>query len=233
MILAGGVGSRVGASIPKQFIEVGGKPILVYTLEKFQSCEDIDAIEVVCIASYIDECRRLVRKYHLDKVSMIVEGGETYQDSVINGINALGDVCSDDDIVSIHFGAGPFVTEDIISDSIRVARRHGNGISSDPVVLCLAEKDPKDGDRSSIVGRDRDRVMGLNSPQSFRYSYLVNLYKEGAKRGVLDKIDPHTTTLMAALGKRLFFSKGSTANIKITTPDDLKLFEGWVTVSNL
>ena len=228
MILAGGVGSRVGADIPKQFIEVQGKPILIHTLEKFQACNLVDEIEVVCIASYIDKLQDMVREYHLSKVTHIVEGGATYQDSVIQGLSALEDVCTEEDVVSIHFGAGPFVTEEIITDSIRVAQEYGNGISSDPVVLCLAEKDASDGNRSSVIGCDRDRVMGLNSPQSFRFGLVRDMYAEGERQGLFEKIDPHTTTLMAALGVRLYFSKGSTANIKITTADDLRLFEGWL-----
>lgn len=228
MILAGGVGSRVGADVPKQFIEVGGKPILVHTLERFQECDAVDFVEVVCIASWIGECRRLVAEHGLGKVSLVVEGGATYQDSVINGLAALEGRCADNDVVAIHFAAAPFVTEEIIEDSIRVACEFGNGISSDPVVLCLAEKDPADDDRSSIVGRDRDRVLGLNSPQSFKYGLIRGMYEQAAEEGVLGRIDPHTTSLMAALGERIYFSKGSTANIKITTADDLRLFRGWL-----
>ena len=110
---------------------------------------------------------------------------------------------------------------------------HGNGISVDPVVLCLAEKDALDNGQSSLIGHDRERVVGLNCPQSFQFDYLLDLYDEGKERDVLDKIDPHTTTLMAALGRRLYFSKGSTANIKITTPDDLRLFQGWLLTEGL
>lgn len=218
----------MGVGIPKQFIEVRGKPVIAYTLERFQMCSLVDAIEVVCVSSYVKKLGSIARKYGLTKVRFVVEGGETYQDSVINGIEALRDACGDDDIVSIHFAASPFVTEDIIVDSVSVAAKYGNGISSDPVVLCLAEKDTTDGGLSSIVGHDRERMMGLNSPQSFRFGLLKGLYAEGAAKGILDEIDPHTTSLMAALGCRIYFSKGSTANIKITTADDLRLFEGWV-----
>lgn len=233
VILAGGVGKRVGASIPKQFIEVQGKPILIHTIEKFQNCDMVDAIEVVCIASYMDEFKEMVKKYNLTKVKYIVEGGDTYQESVINGLKALESVCADDDIVAIHFGAGPFVTDEIIADSIKVAQEFGNGISSDPVVLCLAEKDPADNDRSSIIGRDRDRVLGLNSPQTFQYGFIRDMYAEGEEKGIFEKIDPHTTSLMAALGKRLYFSKGSSLNIKITSAEDIKLFDAYLIAQNL
>lgn len=228
LILAGGTGERVGAPVPKQFIEVEGKPVIVYTLERFEECGDVDAVVVACLPSWIDELRALAEQFGLSKVCKVIEGGVTYQDSVMRGLAAVERICSDDDVVAIHFAASPFVTGEIISDSIRVAREHGNGISSDPVVLCLAQKDILDDDRSSLIGLDRDRVLGLNSPQSFTLGYLRDLYAEGEDRGILDKIDPHTTSLMAALGRRLYFSKGSTANIKITKPEDLRLFRGWV-----
>ena len=230
MILAGGVGSRVGADVPKQFIEVGGKPILVHTLELFQGHPDIDEVEVVCIASCMDEMRRLKERFGITKATRIVEGGATYQDSVRAGIEGLRDTCRAGDIVSIHFGASPFVTPEIIADSIYVARKHGNGISSDPVVLCLAEKDAADGDRSSVDGIDRDRYMGLNSPQSFEWSLLDRMYREGDELDIWGSIDPHTTSLMPALGVRLHFSLGSSTNIKITTAEDVDLFRAWLAV---
>lgn len=232
LILAGGTGVRMGAGIPKQFIEVEGKPVIAYTLAQFEMCDEIDKVVVACVPSWIEQLNSIVSKFGFSKVFKIIEGGDTYQESVMHGLAFLGGVCAEDDIIAIHFAASPFVTEEIIADSVRVASEHGNGISCDPVVLCLAQKDVLDGDRSSLIGHDRDRMVGLNSPQSFRYGYLRDLYEEGRQRGVLDKIDPHTTTLMAALGHRLYFSKGSTANIKITTPDDLRLFRGWVLTGN-
>ncbi len=231
LILAGGTGERVGAPVPKQFIEVCGKPVVVHTLERFEECPGVDRVVVACVPSWMEEMRALVDRFDLSKVTDVIEGGATYQETVMRGIEFLEGVCADDDVVAIHFAASPFVTGEIISDSIRVATEHGNGVSADPVVLCLAEKDALDGDRSSLIGHDRDRMAGLNSPQSFRFGYLRDLYAEGEERGVLDRIDPHTTTLMAALGRRLYFSKGSTSNIKITTPGDLRLFEGWVLTS--
>lgn len=122
IILAGGVGSRVGADKPKQFIEILGKPVLVYTIEAFQNHPDIDAIEIVCIKSHIDYLKGLIEEYKLDKVRWIAEGGEDFQHSVINGVNNLKGKLSDDDIVLVHYGASPFVSEEIITDAIRVAK---------------------------------------------------------------------------------------------------------------
>ena len=228
IILAGGVGSRIGAKVPKQFIEVQGKPILIHTLEVFQNSNEIDAIEIVCIASYMDLLRQMVKDYGITKATYIVEGGATYQESVICGMEGLEPVLADDDIVAIHFGAGAFVTNDIIEDSIRVAKENGNGISSNPVVLCLAIRDPRDPEHFSTEGDDRDRFMGMNSPQTFQWAFLRDLYKEGFETGVIYEIDPHTTSLMAALRKPLYFSKGSSMNIKITSRDDVRLFNAYL-----
>ena len=118
IILAGGVGSRVGADRPKQFIEILGKPILVYTIEAFQNHPEIDAIEVVCIESHIDYLKELVEKFNLDKVKWITPGGKDFQHSVINGFNNLKGKLDDKDIVLVHYGASPFISEDIISDAI-------------------------------------------------------------------------------------------------------------------
>ena len=160
MILAGGVGSRLGAAIPKQFIPVRGKPIIIHTLELFQNDPEIDAIEAVCKA-------------------------------------------------------------------------HGNGISTNDSVLCLCTKDPQHPERSAL-GVDRSQVMGLNAPQTFRYGYLKALYAEGMEKDVMDKLaDPHTTTLMLELGHPIYFSKSNQTNIKITTKEDLLLFEGYLLAKEL
>ena len=218
MILAGGVGSRVGAAIPKQFIQVQGKPILIHTLEVFQADEAIDAIELVCIQSHMDVIWDMVRQYGITKVRWVCTGGATYQD---------------DDIVLIHFGVSPFVDQEIIDDSIAVCRAHGNAISSNPCVLCMCAKDPEDASRST-EGLDRETLMGLNSPQTFRMDYLRELYAEGLEKNVMDTlVDPHTTTLMFALGRTLYFSKSSQANIKITTKEDIALFEGFLLAKQL
>lgn len=233
MVLAGGVGSRVGAPIPKQFIEVAGKPILIHTLEVFQSNELVDAIEIVCIQSHMDVIWDMVKKYGISKVRWVCQGGATYQDSVLNGLRYLESRCEDDDIVLIHFGVSPFVTKEIIDDSIRVCEAHGNGLACDPCVLCICRKNP-DNPAFSTEGLDRETLMGINSPQTFRLRYLRELYEEGFRRDIWDELDdPHTSTLMLALGRELYFSKSTQANIKITTKEDVELFEGFLLARQL
>ena len=232
VILAGGVGSRVGADRPKQFIEVLGKPVLAYTLEAFQKHSEIDAIEVVCHKLWKDYLQEMIRQHGLDKVKWVADGGETFQESVLNGIYYLKDKISEDDIVLVHFGASPFVTEEIITDCIKVCKEKGNAISTTDYFLLSGVKNStqsvEDPDNYSDQYINRDTVAIMNSPHAFKYGFIKGLYDEAIQTGVINEVEPHTTTLMYKMGKRIFFAKGSQTNIKITRKEDLTLFEGYV-----
>ena len=238
IILAGGVGNRVGATdkfgerIPKQFVEVLGKPVLVYTIEKFQEHPDIDAIEVVCVESHINYMVQLKNKYSLDKVKWIVKGGATFQESVYNGVNNLRQKIDDEDIVLIHFGASPFVEKEIISDAINVCKIHGNAISTTDYFVLSGRKakstsveDPENYSNEYI---NRESIACMSTPHAFKYDFIKDLYDEAIRKNIINKVEPHTTTLMYALKKPIYFSKGSQTNIKITKKEDLELFEGYV-----
>lgn len=228
IILAGGIGSRLGADRPKQFIEILGKPVLVYTIEAFQNHPEIDAVEVVCLEKCINYLENLIEEYNLNKVKWITRGGDDFQHSVINGINNLKGKIDDDDIVMIHYGASPFVSNDIISDAIRVCEEKGNSSPAMPSVLLLGSND---GDKST-KWIDRDKVVVFNSPQCFKFSYVTQLYDEAIEKGLIDKVEPHTTTLMYLMGRDIYFSKSDQLNIKITNQEDLELFEGYVMMKN-
>jgi len=130
VILAGGVGARMNAIIPKQFIKVLGKPIIVYTLEVFESNPQIDAIEVVTVADYINEVKEYKNQYNISKLKWVVKGGETCQDSINHGILALENICSEDDIVMLAMSVCPLITDDIIFDSLRICNQYGNAIAA-------------------------------------------------------------------------------------------------------
>ena len=232
MILAGGVGNRLGAKIPKQFVEVLGKPILAYTVEAFEKHPEIDVILVVCVKPYIGYIWELKEKYGFSKLRWVTEGGDTFQGSVMNGVRCLSDKADRDDTVLIHFGASPFVTEDIISDCIRVCKQKNNAISAIDYLLLSGKKKStasvNDPDNYTEEYINRDTVAVMNSPHGFKYGFVSDMYKEAVETGVIDTVEPHTTTLMYAMGKKIYFSKGSQNNIKITTKDDLKMFEGYV-----
>lgn len=225
VILAGGTGTRLGANIPKQFIEVLGKPVLFYTIEAFQNHSEIDAIEIVCLENYIDYMGNLKDNNNFDKVKWITKGGETYQDSVYNGIINLKDKCSDNDIVLVHWGASSFIESDIISDCIKVTKEKGNAISTIPFYPLAGIKSD---DEKSSTWIDRDNIACMTSPHGFNYKFIYNLYEESKITGKYYEVEPHTHTLMYHMGETIYFSKGSQANIKITTKEDLNLFEGYL-----
>lgn len=232
VILAGGVGSRVGADCPKQFIEVLGKPVIAYTIDIFQNHGSIDAIEVVCHSLWIQHLQEIVKRYSLTKVKWITDGGETFQESVMNGVNYLNGKINADDNLIIHFAASPFVTDEIITDSINVCNVKGNAISSTDFFLLSGKKDKdssvSDPDNFSSVYIDRNTVACMSTPHAFKFQFIYDMYKEAVETGVINEVEPHTTTLMYRMGKPIYFSLGSQINIKITKKEDLDLFEGYV-----
>lgn len=222
IVLAGGVGSRVGAERPKQFIEVLGKPILAYTIEIFQRHTEIDNIEVVCHAEWMDYLKKMLKKYNLTKVKWVVQGGDTFQESVINGVNYLKSKIAVDDYVLVQYGAAPFTSERIITDVIRVMKEKGSAVTGTPCYQLLGTNDGNGESRNWV---DRDKFIQIACPYGFRYSYLLDVYKRANQQGLLDKIEPHTTSLMYALGDKLNLAYGDQTNIKITTKEDIDMFE--------
>jgi len=223
IILAGGTGERVGARVPKQYIEVQGKPILAYTLDNFQADTQIDAIEIVCADTWAEHVRGIVDRYGYSKVCWLTSGGTTFQESTCNGVLALRDELADDDIAVLSFGVSPFTTPDIIDDGIRVTLEHGNAISAEDSPLCTCIIDDKFSTTQNLI---RETIKGFSNPWCFRYGELRDAYDEAIARDMLDELEPHTTSLYFALGKRLWFSKSSGHNFKITLKEDLERFEG-------
>ena len=224
LLLAGGVGARMGANIPKQFIEIKGKPIIAYTLDILEKNENIDAIEIVCVHEFEDLLEDIISKYGFKKVKWICEGGSTFSMSVYNGLKNLRDVLNSDDLLMIHMSVAPFIGDDIIDDAIRVAKEKGNSISENPCYLCMGSHDTDEYSTKSVL---RETITGLNTPQTFRFGELIGLYDRAETEGILEKLEPHTTSVYYHYEKPLFFSKGSQLNIKITNQDDLSLFEAF------
>ena len=225
IILAGGVGSRVGAGRPKQFVEVLGKPVLVYTIEIFQNNPQIDAIEVVCHKNWKEYLMDMIEKYGLNKVKWIADGGDTFQDSVMSGINNLKDKINPDDYVMIQYGAAPFTSAKIVNDVIRVMQDKGSAVTTTPCYQLLGSNDENGTSKTWV---DRDKYIQIASPYGFKFSYLLGVYERAEKQGLIEKIEPHTTSLMYALGDTLYQAYGDQTNIKITTKEDLDMFKGYV-----
>lgn len=225
IILAGGVGSRVGAGRPKQFVEILDKPVLAYTIEIFERNPQIDAIEVVCHKEWKEYLVNMVQTYDFAKVKWIVDGGNTFQDSVMNGIENLKGKIKDDDYVMVQYGAAPFTSDRIVDDVIRVMRDKGSAVTTTPCYQLLGSNDENATSKTWV---DRDKYIQIACPYGFRFDYLLSIYKRAEEQGILDKIEPHTTSLMYALGDTLYQAYGDQSNIKITTKEDLDMFEGYV-----
>lgn len=225
VILAGGTGTRVGAKVPKQFIEFNNKPILAYTVDLFQQNPNIDAIEIVCHKDWMDYVKDMIAKYNHTKVKWITNGGDSFQQSTVNGILNLKDKASKDDIVVISFGVSPMTPQEDIDDSIRICKEHGNAIASKDIDLCTCIKDDDYSTTQNII---RETMKGFANPWTFNYGEVLEAYEIAIERDMLKDLEPHTTSLYFALGKRLWFSQCTSANVKVTTKQDLEVFEGYL-----
>jgi 2-C-methyl-D-erythritol 4-phosphate cytidylyltransferase len=224
IIIAGGVGSRLGAPVPKQFVEVLGKPVIAYTMEHFQNHPNIDAIELVCVDGFQEHLQGIADKYGITKVMKIVKGGSEYERSIMNGVAGLKGIARPDDVVMIHWAASPFLSEEIISDNIRVCKEKGNAITASYSYLLYGTNDG-DCAKKSI---NRETFMTLSAPQSFLYKVITDIYRQVEEKNMFDYVEAHTPAFMTELGIPIYFSKGSHANIKITTKEDIDLFLGYL-----
>ena len=224
IIIAGGVGSRLGAPIPKQFVEVLSKPVIAYTMEHFQNHPEIDAIELVCVDGYQEHLKGIAEKYGINKVIKIVKGGSEYERSIMNGVAGLNGIAKPDDVVMIHWAASPFLSEEIITDNIQVCKDKGNAISASYSYLLYGTNDG-DCAKKAI---NRETFMTLSAPQSFLYKVITDIYRQVEEKNMFGYVEAHTTAFMTELGIPIYFSKGSHTNIKITTTEDLLLFEGYI-----
>jgi len=220
LILAGGVGQRVGLHIPKQFLEVRGKPILAYTLSVFQNHPDIDKICVVCVDGWEQEVESYVERFGITKLIKIIKGGDSNMMSIRNGVYGIGDIADKNDIVVVHDGVRPLIDGSIITDCIEKCKEFGNGCASIP----LQETIVRTEDRiSGKVNIDRSEVMRVQTPQAYRFDDIYGLYSEAERVGITDSV--YVNTLKMELGGTIYFSKGSSFNLKITTRDDLEMFD--------
>lgn len=225
VILAGGVGKRMGAEIPKQFLEVNGKPIIVYSIENFQKNPNIERIVIVCVKEWMEHVWDLVRKYSLTKVQWVIEGGNTGHDSIRNGVFFLKDKIDQEDYVIIHDAVRPVLPQRTLEEVIRVAHEKGNASSS---IACHPPIVYTEDFESGITDVDREHVMLTASPQAYRYSLALKCYEQAERENL------HNTTFTSSLlihcGERVYFAKGTTCNIKITKKEDLGLFKALVNI---
>lgn len=228
IIIAGGVGSRMGQEIPKQFINVGEKPVIVYTLEAFQEHPLVDAIEVVCLAGWEQGLRAYARQYKIDKLKWVVKGGASGQESIRNGVYNFEGVLAEDDICIVHDGVRPMLDPEVITDVVRVAKERGNAVTSMPYNEQIFLVDKKDS-ATTTQYIPRETLRRVSTPQAYRFGLLDSKYHEAFEKGVGIDGSNYTNTMMVQLGVRLNFAVGSDRNIKLTTPENLEFFRAWAT----
>ena len=220
LIIAGGIGARMQQDIPKQFINVNNKPVIIYTLEVFQSHPSIDAISVVCLEGWHDVLRAYAKQFGITKLENIVNGGPNGQDSIRNGIQDVASRhCGKDDIVLIHDAIRPLVSAEIISDNIRVCRQYGNATT---VIPCNTAMLKSENDIVSETQLLRNTVKMTQTPQSFFVQDLLAAHEEALAKGITASVA--SCTMYIELGRKVFLSRGSEKNIKITNSEDIEIF---------
>lgn len=227
IIIAGGSGHRMGQDIPKQFINVYDKPILVYTLMGFQNHPMIEAIEVVCIDGWEKVVWAYAKQFNIDKLKWIVTGGSSGQESIRNGVYNLEGKCDDGDTIIIHDGIRPLVDDSVLTDVILKAHKYGNAVTSMPYneqIFVVS----KDDDSTTTQYIPRETIRRVSTPQAYQFRLLDDKYHEAFEKGIGIHGSSYTNTMMVELGVRLHFAAGSDKNIKLTTKDDLEMFKGYL-----
>lgn len=220
LILAGGLGQTLLQDIPKQFLNVYDKPIIIYALEEFQKHPDIDKIVISCLEGWEEMCKAYAKQFGIDKLVQVVTGGPDGQTSAYNGLLEMGGWCKEEDIVIVHDAIRPMVTEEIITDSICVCKKHGCSVAA---VRCQEPITKSFDGIKGLESFERNEVMRIQTPQAYPYGQLVKIYEEAEKNGIQGAI--HVSTILTRLGRTVYFSKGSDKNLKILTLDDLDIFK--------
>ena len=228
IIIAGGSGQRMREEIPKQFIEVDGRPVIIYTLETFERCPEIDAVAVVCVEGWQEALRACAAQYHITKLQWVIDGGATAQESIRNGVFALESVCHGDDIVVVHDGVRPMVEDYVLTDVLATCRKYGNAVTAMPYNEQIFIAD--DG-LSTTRYIPRETLRRVSTPQAYRFALLDEKYHEAYEKKIGIYGSAYANTMMVELGQRLYFAAGSDKNIKLTTQDDLALFKAYLKMS--
>lgn len=219
LIFAGGTGRRMNTySKPKQFLELHGKPIIIYTLEYFEYHDDIQNITVVCLTDWITELKGLLKRFGITKVTQILSGGETGHDSIYYGLAAMRETTQDDEIVLIHDGVRPFINEKLISRNIEAVKKYGSAITveaaRESIIRCI------DG-KNVFEVPPRDQMYVAKAPQSFKFGKIFKLYERARKEGVQTIDSSHLCSIYHV---PMHVVESTKNNLKITEPADYYIY---------
>ena len=222
LIFAGGVGKRMGNSgVPKQFLKLYGKEIIIYTLEIFENNENIDGIVISCLEEKIELLKKLIVKYEFKKIKSIVSGGTTGQESIFNGLKELEKYYSKNDIVLIHDGVRPLINNETLNNNIELVKQKGNAITTAPAIETIIKLEEEKSIIKDIF--NRSECYMARAPQSFFLGDILSAHKKAVEEHKLNFID--SASLMTYYGYNLNIVNGPTENIKITTPSDFYIFK--------
>ena len=218
LLFAGGIGSRMNTrALPKQFLEIHGKPIIIHTLEHFEAHPDIDAIAIAILPEYHEHMQKLLKRYEIEKVRWIVDGGATGQESRHKALKAVALDCPEDTVVLIHDGVRPLIDAKLISANIETVREHGSAITCTKFNETVVSSEHEHID--NVI--PRDFIYAAQAPQSFKLSEILSLYDRAVAEGEHDSID--SCSLMHRYGRKIYRVVGPRSNIKITTSEDFYL----------
>ena len=227
IIIAGGKGERMGQDIPKQFLNVGEKPVIMYTLEAFQNHPNIDGIIVVCVDGWHEILNSYAKQFNITKLVSIVSGGTNGQASIKNGLDEAKKKFSEDDMVLIHDAIRPMISEEIISNNIVKCEQYGNATTAVPCTTVVLRKT---NDEYSEEVVDRDTLLLTQTPQAFILKDILSAHKEAKEKGITKAVA--SCSLYIELGRKVYYSMGSETNIKLTTPGDIQIFKALLNTKN-
>ncbi|MEZ9303317.1 IspD/TarI family cytidylyltransferase [Vibrio breoganii] len=229
LLTAAGVGSRMKQEIPKQFLHVNNKPLIVYTMEKFQNHPSIDKILIVTLPSWMDVLQAYAKQYGITKLEWIVAGGDSGQESILNGLTKLkDDGVTSDDVIMIHDGNRCNVSPELISDSLSVYKSNGSAVAAIPCIEAVFKSD--DGGKSSVISIPREQLFRTQTPHTYSLGNLLWAHEQAAEKNIEDTAA--SCVLMQRLGETVYFSKGLEDNLKITTYEDLGIFQSLLTAQS-
>ena len=223
LLTAGGVGNRMGQDIPKQFMAIDNKPVIIYTMEAFQKHSEIDAIAVICLKGWEVVLQSYANQYNISKLRWIFEGGNSNQESIYNGIVGLMNVgCLQDDIVLVHDGVRPLVSKEIITNNIKVCKQYGYAVTG---LTCKEAIMEQIDDTVQLIDIPRERLIRTQTPHTYKLGTLLDAHSKANEMGIENMVA--SCTLFASIGiKEQHLVVGSEQNgLKLTRPEDIELFK--------
>lgn len=220
LILAGGIDPRFQMDIPKQFVNVNNRPVIVYTMEIFQNHPDIDEIIVTCVDGWQEMVRVYGRQFHVTKLKEIIPGGKDAQESTYRSLKTLRERMGKGDIVVVHDAIRPMVSEEVITGSIQMCRKKGMGVAATYIMDTIMHSwDGQEGYKSL----NRYEIMKVQTPQAFDFELIWDIHTRAIEKKCLGAWD--NSSLLTNMGEKVYFSKGSSLNIKINTIEDVEIFK--------